>query len=132
MSLEISRAQVEIGERNLLELIEAHARELLGEHRGVADEDDRQSIGPQVFPRDALDVVWRYGIDALAVGLQLVEVETVEDGVEHLQRDGARRLDRQRKAAGQVGLRVRELAVLHPLTLQTARTPRQSAAALRR
>ena len=72
----------------------------------------------QVLLRDALDVVDGDRVDALAIRLQLVQIEAVEHRVEHLQRDRARRLDRQREAAGQVRLRVGQLALLHALALQ--------------
>ena len=86
--------------------VEPGARQLLREHRRVADQHDRQPVRMQVLLRDALDVVRRDRVHALAIGLQLVQVESVEHGVQDLQRDRARRLDRQRKAAGQVRLRI--------------------------
>ena len=61
-----------------------------------------------------------------------LEIETVEHRVQHLQRDRARRLDRQRKAAGQVGLRVAPARARAPARAAAARTRRPSAAALRR
>ncbi len=124
--------EIEVRERDPLELIEADAGQLLGEHGGVADQHDRQPIGMQVLLRDPLNVVGRDRVDAIAKGLQLFEIEAEEDRVEHLQRDRARRLDRQRKAAGQIGLRVGELARRARAGAAGARTRRRSAAALRR
>ncbi len=118
VAAEVRGREIELGERDALELVEADARQLLREHRRVADQHDRQPVGVQVLPRHALDVVRRDRVDALAVGLQLVQIEAVEHRVQHLQRDRARRLDRQRKAAGQVFLRVRELALADTLALQ--------------
>ena len=74
--------------------------------------------GCRYCARDALDVVRRDRVDALAEGLQLVQIEPVEHRVQDLQRDRARRLDGQREAAGEVRLRVRQLAFGHPLALQ--------------
>ena len=48
----------------------------------------------------------------------LLERQLVEDVVDHLRRDVVRRLDRQREAARQVRLRVRQLALEHALPLQ--------------
>ena len=56
------------------------------------------------------------------------EIEAVEHRVEHLQRDRARRLDRQREAAGQVRLRVGQLA----LAARAARCSRQNSSTISR
>ena len=48
-----------------LEGAEADAAQLRREGRGVADEHDRQPVGLQIGPRDALDVVDGDGVDAL-------------------------------------------------------------------
>ena len=57
MAPEIRGREIELGERDALELLKADARQLLRERRRVADQHDRQPIGVQVLPRDALDVV---------------------------------------------------------------------------
>ena len=115
-----------------LELIEAGAGSCFDERRRIADEHDRQPVGMQVAPRHALHVVDGDGVDALAVRLQLVEIEAVEDGVEHLQRDLAGRLDGERERSGQVLLRAIELALADAIANAAARTRRPSAAASRR
>ena len=98
----------------------------------VADQHDRQTVGLDVLPGDALDVVRRDRLHALAERADLLERQLVEHRVEHDGRDVVRRLDGQREAAGQIGLRVGQLALEDTLPLQLARTPRPSAAALRR
>ena len=57
VTAQIRRGEIELGERNALDLIEADAGEIFREHRRVADEHDRELVGMQVLLRDALDVV---------------------------------------------------------------------------
>ncbi len=99
-------------------MIEARARKLIDERRRVADKDDGQAIRMQIFARDALHVVHRHGIDALAICLQLVQVQAVENRVQHLERDLAGCLDGQRKRAGQILLRPLELALVDAIANQ--------------
>ena len=114
-----SSSQVEIRDRDAFDLIEADAGQILGKDRRVADEHDRQFVGTQVLLGDSLDVLDADGVHPFAVGLQLIEIQTVEHGVQHLQRNRARGFNRQRKTPGQIFLGIRELALLHSLPLQT-------------
>jgi hypothetical protein len=72
----------------------------------------------QIVPGDAHDVVWGYGVDALAKRLEVVEAQPEEDGVQDLRGDLARRLDRERERAGQVFLRARQLPIAHGIAEQ--------------
>ncbi len=115
---EVDRGEIEIGQRHQLHFVEADALQILDELRRVADQHDRQPRRLQVLLRDALDVVGRDRRHALAIGLQLLQIEVVEQRVQHLHRDRVGRLDGQREVAGEIRLRARELAVADALALQ--------------
>ena len=111
MPSEIRGREIEIRKGDTLVLLKADAWQLLREHRRVPNQDDGELVRVQVKARDTLDVVRRHGIHTLAECLQLVQIQAVEHRVQHLQGYRARRLDRQRKVAGQVSLGIRELAL---------------------
>ena len=117
---EVGGQQVHLLDRDALELAEADALQIVDERVGVADEHDRQAIRLEVAARDALDVVRRHLLHALAIGLQLLERQLVEQLIEHLRRDRVGRFDGQREVPDQVGLRAAELAVVDALALQLA------------
>src|SRR4029079_13642868 len=117
--LEIRRRQIEIAHLDNLERVEAEAAELRNERCRVADEHDRQSIGAQIEPRDALYFVGRDRVDALAERLQLFDRQAVEEHVEHLGRDRVGRFNRQRETAGHVVLGFAKLTLADAVALQS-------------
>ena len=117
MPSQIRGRQIELVDGNPLELIEPDARELLRERIRIADEDDRQPIRMEVGFGDALDIVDGNRVDPLAERLQLLQIQSVEHGVEDLQGNRTWRLDGEREAAGQVGLRIGELPLADALAL---------------
>ena len=72
----------------------------------------------QVQPRDALHVVHADRVHAFAVRLKLIEIQSVEHRVQDLQRDLARRFNRQRETAGQIRLRIPQLAFADAIAQQ--------------
>ena len=97
----VGELEIEIGNRNTLELTEAERFELAGKHRGIADQNNRQLIGLQEVLRHSLDVHRGDAVDAIAVGLDLRQVQAEEQMRQHLLRNRAGRFDRQREIAGQ-------------------------------
>ena len=115
---QIGGEQIDLIDRNALELAEAHALQIVDEGVGVADEHDGQAIRPEVAARDALDVIRHDPERALTIVLQLLERQFVKQLIEHLRRNRVGRLDGQRKVPDHVGLRAVELAVVDALALQ--------------
>ena len=54
---EVGGREIEVGQVDHLERAEPDALQRVGERGGVAHEDDGQPIGPEILPRDTLDVV---------------------------------------------------------------------------
>ena len=76
--------------------------ELARERRRVADQHDRQLIRLEELPRDALDVRRRHAPSTRStVGLDLRQVQAVEQMRQHLLGDRGRRFDREREIAGE-------------------------------
>ncbi len=69
-------------------------------------------------PSNPLDVVDGDGVHLLANRLQFLDRQTVKEHVQNLARDRIRCFDRQRKTAGEVILRFRQLTLTDPLALQ--------------
>ncbi len=90
----------------------------LHERLGIADEDHRQPVGPQVVARHSLDIVRRHAANALGIGLQLLERQLVKELIQHLRGNRVGRFDRQREMPGKIILRPFELAFEDALALQ--------------
>ena len=115
---EVRGGEVEPLDRHAFELPESHALELGFDEPRIADQHDREARRLEVAARHALDVVALDGIDASTIGLEVLDVEVVEQDVEDLERDGVWRLDGQREVAREVGLRVGEFQFEHGLALE--------------
>ena len=117
-ALQIDRGEIELVQLDQLVVLEAGLFQLGDELGGVADEHDRQAARTQVGARHALDVLGGDAIDLLRVVGEVLQVEAVEDRVQHLQRDRVGRLDGQREVAGEERLRRVQLALVDRLLLQ--------------
>ena len=129
---EIGGRQVEVLNRHHFEFAEPDRLDLRDDHGRITDEHDRQPRRVEVAPRDPLQVVHGDCAHPFADRLEILDVQLVEQHVEDLGGDRARRLDRQREVPCQVRLRVLELEGVDPLALEAPAPRPPPRATLRR
>ena len=120
--------EIQIGERDALEVGEPQRLELAGERRRVADQHDRQLVGLEELPGDALDVHRRHALHSVAVGLDLGQIQAEEQVRQHL-------LRRSRSAISMVSGNCRRGSPARPATRRgftVSRCSRENSSTIRR
>ena len=81
---EVGGREIKLRQRNDLKTVEADTGKIAHERRRIANENDGQVGGLERVLGHLLNVIYCDGVDPFRIGLEFVEIKTVQNSLEHL------------------------------------------------